>query len=770
MIQLRVFGGTDLRSSDGQEFRAVLAQPKRLALLVYLALATPRGPQRRDRLIALFWPEHDTDRARNALSQAIFFLRRVLGPEAILNRNGEEIELAGDQIWCDAIAFAAAVRSNRYADAIELYRGELLAGVHIPDTAPELERWLESMRHQYQESFAQAVEAMADEREKAGDHRGAVHWWRRLAGLDPYSARIAVRLMLALARSGDRAGAIQHARIYETLIVNELESQADPDVAALAQELQSGAAVKPAPRGEPSTPAANDDEEEPVPAVPPERPVSPRRFRWRLGPRTSIAVASALVAVLVAIFIVRLRSASAAPVIHSIAVLPFTGYSNDPRQDYLAQSMTDATITDLAVLPSLRVISRQSVLQFAGSTRSIPDIARILDVDAIVEGTFLRDGQHIRLNVQLIDARTDRHFWAKHYDRDAADLVSLEDELAGEIAREIRAVTTPDSLRARLSLHHFDPIVTGQYVRGEYLLLSRSPGNLHQAIDFFQAAVSRDTTFALGYAAIAEAYGLASDLGFFRQAEANDSVKAYVARALAIDSMVALAHVVRAGSLSEAGDFAGAEKEFQRAIALEPNNALAHGWHAMLLATLHKGDLALAEIEQAEQIDPLSASMRNIGGSIRAYFGASRKTGKERQPIVVDDPTHPFARAGYAVSEARNGRCDGAMKNIAKAVADVPNNVRMTLLEARVHMLCGDRARALALFDTAKHLPEARNHGFYIALGFRALGKPDSMFAWLDSTSWNVEQRFNFRTTVGLDSLNADPRYQRVLRRMGLGT
>jgi TolB-like protein/Flp pilus assembly protein TadD len=585
--------------------------------------------------------------------------------------------------------------------------------------------------------------------------------------------------MRALAAAGDRTAAIQQARIFEMLVQNELESQPDPDVAALAHELQSGASIvrQPAtPRLEPGTVPSTPERVEPAPlseSPPPVASASPSvtapRGRWRVRRPTAIALAAFAVLIVAAIFIVRLRAANAAPVINSIAVLPFDGYSSDPRQDYLAQSLTDAVITDLAVLPKLTVISRQSVLQFAGSKMPIPEIERSLGVDAVVEGTFLRDGQHIRLNAQLI--YKDRHLWAKHYDRDVADLVSLEDELASEIAREIHRVAAGDELGIRRTLRPRDPIVQGQYAHGEFLLLSRTPASVRQAIELFQAAVARDSTFALGYAAIAEAFGLASDDGFLPQVMANDSAKIYVKRALDIDSLVGTAHAVRGGSLSEAGNFTEAEKEFKRAIELEPNNGLAHHWYAMLLATLHRGPEAIAENTRAEEIDPQAAPIRNAGGSIRNYFGAPhRPTGRERPPVLELDPTNAWSRSGIAVTKARQHRCDEAKAEIAKAAEDVPRNVRMTLISARVFTICGDRAHAVALFNEAKALPEAHRHGLYFALGFHTLNQPDSMFAWLDSTSWNVQQRFNFRTNPGLDSLKDDPRYKRVLQRMGLGT
>jgi DNA-binding SARP family transcriptional activator len=172
MIQLRVLGGTDLRSSGGEEFRAVLAQPKRFALLVYLALARPRGPQRRDQIVALFWPEQDSEHARNALSQAVFFLRRFLGSDTIVSRNGEEIELTRDALWCDAIAFEQAIAAGDYAGAVELFRGELLPGLHIPDAASELDQWLDGERARSAQAYADALESRAAAAEAAGDPRG----------------------------------------------------------------------------------------------------------------------------------------------------------------------------------------------------------------------------------------------------------------------------------------------------------------------------------------------------------------------------------------------------------------------------------------------------------------------------------------------------------------------------------------------------------------------------------------------------------------------
>src|SRR5690349_9071636 len=766
MLQLRALGGIELQDSEREELRALLAQPKRFVLLVYLRLAPPRGAQRRDRLISLFWPEQDTERARNALSQALFFLRRTLGAEIILNKNGDEIELNREQLWCDVIAFEEAVRDSRYADAIELYRGDFLAGLHVAE-AQELERWIESERGRLAQLFAKALEALAEERERAGDYRGALLWWRRLANQDPYSARVAVRLMRALSAAGDRVGAIQHARIYETLIADDLESRPDPEVSALARALQAGApiALPSAPRQTADDAAVLPPQGDPAPV--PAKPSRPTISLWNWR-RTAALIAACLVMAVGGVLVVRLRNARATPVIHSLAVLPFHSYSRNPGQDFLAESMTDAVITELARLPQLRVISFQSVLQFRDTKRSMPEIARTLGVDGIVEATLLQDGNQIRLNVQLVYTPTERHVWAQGYDRDAADLVRLEDEIADDIARQIHAAIAIDSAGVVRSHRHYDLIVQKQYIRGEERLLSRTPRDIEQAIGFFRQAVASDTTFAPGYAGLAEAFGLASDLGFMPQREAADSSRVYARRALENDSLLSAAHATYAGSLSEIGDFVGAEREFKRAIQLEPGNASAHHWYAMLLATLHRGDEAIRESTIATELDPTSVSYRTVASHNRVYFHAPRLMATPPPIGPQLDPSSAQAHLNLANRMAMAGKCDVALRESDLVKNEVQSNIRFMMGEARIIDRCKGRPAALAIMNKAKQLPDAHRQGLWIAMGFRTVGQLDSAFVWLDSTSWNVEQRYNFRTDSSWDSLRNDPRYQRVIRRMGL--
>jgi DNA-binding SARP family transcriptional activator/Flp pilus assembly protein TadD len=252
MIRLRTLGVLDLRSSDGQELRAVLAQPKRVALLAYLALSTPRRCHRRDSLLPLFWPDLDDDHARDALSQAVRFLRRSLGDGMLLSRHADELELDWQDLWCDAVAFEEALDAGRPVDALDLYRGQLLDGFHVAN-APEFERWLSAERDRLARRHLGIMEGLAHEREAAGDFGGAAVWWRRLAAADPYNSRVALQLMRSLASAGDPGGAVQYARVHGALLREELNVALDPQVTMLVKELESGTGLAKPPR--PPSPA-----------------------------------------------------------------------------------------------------------------------------------------------------------------------------------------------------------------------------------------------------------------------------------------------------------------------------------------------------------------------------------------------------------------------------------------------------------------------------------------------------------------------------------
>ncbi|TMG41495.1 MAG: hypothetical protein E6H90_15485, partial [Chloroflexi bacterium] len=462
-IRLRTLGALQLHGPAGDELRSALAQPRRVALLVYLVLATPRGLHRRDKLLALFWPEQDEQHARNALSQAVHFLRRTLGADAILSRGDEEIGLNREIVSCDAVAFDAALDAGKTAEALELYRGPLLEGFHVSDAAPEFGRWLDDERARLARRYAEAVEAMAAAREVARDFAGAVTWLRRLAAQDPFSSRVTVRLMRAFVASGDPAAAIQHARVHETLLREELQAPPDPQVAALVRELQSSGRVQPPPaldRGEvASTPP-------PASPPPPDRePAQPRGNGRRLS-RVGLGFGSVLVAVVGGLALSHGRGVGGTPAISCLAVLPFENLSADTAREYFADAVTDAIITELARYERLSVISRTSIVRYKRTHKPLPEIARELNCDGLVEGTVVSEGGRVRVDAQLVQGPKDRHLWAESYESDMSDMLGLERKITQAIAGRVHGITLAGDSTPWPARRRVDPTTYGLYVRG----------------------------------------------------------------------------------------------------------------------------------------------------------------------------------------------------------------------------------------------------------------------------------------------------------------
>src|SRR6267378_1080074 len=523
MVRLRTLGAVDIRDTDGKECRALLSQPKRVALMVFLALGSPRGPHRRDELLAMFWPDLDTEHARNALSQSAHFLRRSLGENAIVNHNGDELALAKD-VWCDAMAFEDALTAGRAAEALELYRGDLLEGFHVGNAA-DFERWLGAERSRLAAKYVAAAEAVARQREMAGDTEGGLILWKRLVVRDPFSSRIAIRYMRALAASGDRAGALQHARVHETLLRQELNASPDTEVSGLVRELQSAAppASKVAPSNVAQTHITSESASGASPATSQEAGragVGPARApsdvsafsRPRRRSRSSAAIVMILlltsIAIGSAVALKNERAADAPRTIRSLAVLPFEDFSGDSTRQSFAEGMHEALITELAGYPELSVISRTSVMRYRPTTKSLPEIARELKVDGVVEGAIVRDGGRLRMSARLVQAASDHEIWANHYERDLRDVLVLQSELAEAIARELRVATHPKTHASRSAegpsgVAPRELYLRELYLRGRHAELSRSLIGVETAQESYRRAVVADSTFALGWAGLA---------------------------------------------------------------------------------------------------------------------------------------------------------------------------------------------------------------------------------------------------------------------------
>ena len=365
-------------------------------------------------------------------------------------------------------------------------------------------------------------------------------------------------------------------------------------------------------------------------------------------------------------------AAIAPGVIRSIAVLPLDNYSGDPNQDYFAEGMTDELTADLATISQLRVISRGSVMQFKGDRRPpTPEIARVLNVDAIVEGSVRRVGDNVRITAQLIDARADKHLWAKTFERNSRDVLALQDELASAIAGEINVQLTPTEKSRLAAAPSVNPESYDAYLKGRYFFNRPSDENLKNAIAQFEEAVRLSPNFAPAYSGLSDAYLWAGyNEGVLTATEARPKAKTTAEKAVQLDDNSAEAHTSLAVfKLFYEYDWEGCEREFRRALALNPNYAFAHDQFGLGLAFQGRLDEAIAEGKRAIELDPLSPADPNrprppadVPGELRGGEGPGEEGRRARSDILlssharrVDRPSRTEVQRGHHVVEESQG-------------------------------------------------------------------------------------------------------------------
>ena len=437
MIELRTLGGVDLRSAADDITLPLTAQPKRLALLVFLSLEELSGYRRRDQVVGLFWPELDTVHARGALRQALHALRRAMGEGAILTRGEQEIGVNREALWCDAEAFRQHADAGRHAEALKLYRGDFLEGFYASDVAPEFDQWIAETRAGLRSRAAASAWALATAHREKGDLANAAALARRASVLALEDENGVARLISFLDELGDRGGALE---VYNELVVRlraEYEAEPSPETRALIDRVRKRTvATSRGPAAELRTPT-------PAPFL---IPLGWRPSRSRPPPaKTSPTfVESSRYLVLVPS---RLRSRAEEPGFHSrpyaVAVVPLQDLSGDTSRAYIAEGVTDQLITDLAQLGTLEVINRRTMMLYRGSRKTTRQIAEDLHADAVLSGTIQNFGDTVRMTAQIVLARGDRAIWAQTFEGSRGDLLRMQREAARTAAQSIRGELTP---------------------------------------------------------------------------------------------------------------------------------------------------------------------------------------------------------------------------------------------------------------------------------------------------------------------------------------
>jgi TolB-like protein/DNA-binding SARP family transcriptional activator/Flp pilus assembly protein TadD len=776
VLDLRFFGGACIIDESGP-LRGPLAQRRRLALLALLA-ASPNGRMAREKLCGYLWPENREEDARASVVDAIYALRKGLGRDVLLSM-GDEIRLNPERIGSDVQRFRTAFAAGDHEQAVGLYTGPFLDGFFVPG-ADEFERWTEAERQLRTHEYARALEALAARYDAAGEAAGAVDVLLRLSRHDPYSSRVALTLMRALAAAGDREAAVHHATAFQRLLHDDLGAEPDPAVLTLAERLRcepacageiraaapsggaalasnaptpvepaAGSVTQPKPAasaqaGDAAAAPAGDAAAAPAgdAAAAPATAAGARRLR-------PVAMAAVLFLAAASAFTMldrelRNRHATEAPGL-SVAVLPFVDLSPEGDQAWFTDGVTDELISALVRMEGIRVAARTSVYAYRGRNLPVREVGRQLQVRYVLEGSARRLNGRVRVTAQLVEVRNGFPLWATTLDRDLGDLLTLQRELALGIARslELELGSTDGSPGTR------DPAAYDDYLQGRYHWTHGSVTDSRtqeQAIAFFGSAVERDPGFARAYAGLADAYSHAGQPELARKA---------ALQALALDSTLSEARTALAYPLAfHEWRWQEAERELSRAIALDPHAVLPYVRRANVLAALGRTEEAIADVEHAARMEPLSFLVSYNRGLIYYWGGRYDEAVRFLRHTLAMDSMRLDVRRELAHAHFGRGDMDQAAA-LYRSIGDT----------VFAHLATGSTAQLEALLRDASTLitPAAR------AKLYARLGRHDDALRELQAAVNAADRWIPFQLVFpGLAPLRDHPHFARLRQQVGL--
>ena len=503
-----------------------------------------------------------------------------------------------------------------------------------------------------------------------------------------------------------------------------------------------------------------------------EVPVSPTPTKSRKFLATAILT---LLLVGFAVWLLRVssRPTSAASRLSSIAVLPLANLSGNPSEEFFADGMTDQLITDLAKVGSLRVISRTSVVQYKGTKKSLPEIARELNVDAIVEGSVVRSGQRVRVTAQLLQARTDRHLWAESYDRDLGDVLKLQGEVADSIAHQVRAQLTPQQQAQIRGTYAVNPAAYDAYLKGHLYLTTEytKPDSLRKAQHLFDEAIQKDPNFALAYSGLGATYIYLAFAGALPKEPAYRSAKEELAKAMALDDGMGEAYdALGLLNWQFEWDWDAADRAFNRAIALAPSYSCAHEDRAVFLAFSGRRAEALAELAKVEQLDYGFSSASTETGMYYLLRDYPRLIEASKRALLLDPkfwPQHYNLGVGYEGT----GNLQEAISEYQKAIEISDGDQGPTVALAHAYSAEGKKAEAEKILRVLERKSKATSASPYrLATLYAGLGENDKAFEFLEKaySEKSLDMTWSIQSDFLLDGLRPDPRFQSLLLRMGL--
>ena len=472
---------------------------------------------------------------------------------------------------------------------------------------------------------------------------------------------------------------------------------------------------------------------------------------------------------------------SASPKRIMLAILPFQNLSNDPKQEYFSDGLTEETITDLGELSPERmgVIARTSAMAYKNTNKTVSQIGHELGVDYILEGSVRREGGRARVSAQLIRVSDQTHLWAESYDRELHDVLDIENELGKAIAQQVQGNLSPERRNVLARTRPVDPEAYDLYLKGRYYWNQRTPASIKESIGYFEGATHKDPNFALAYAGLADAYNISNILGLYTPKESLPQSRAAAIKAISLDPSLAEAHAALGMEKSHYEfDFPGAQTEFLTALELNPNSAYAHLFYSnCFLMPMGREAEAIAENQKAVTLDPLSLPINNFLGMTYMFVGDYEKSYGQFQHTIEMDPTFPLAHYYFAALLTAMGKYEQAVAEDERAEVLSGSSPEMAASEAAAKLKAlktgGKKAYWQLILDMTlrryKQDPRAVVASD-ISGAYARAGNLDKAFEWLNKAYDErdgqdvtlLKYDFSFR------NLRRDPRYAAFQRRMGL--
>lgn len=708
MPVLRFLGGAAIEEESGRA-AAISSRRYPVALLAMLSTAPSRAVSR-GKLVGHLWPETPEKTARNRLATYVHQLRDALG-EGALASVGDELRLTGDGLECDVWRFRQALEVGDHRRAAELYGGPFLDGFHLGGS-PSFEKWTDRQRERLQRGHREALEALAEAAESRHEPETAAQWWQERAAEDPYDTRVVRRWMSALAAAGSPAKALRVGHRHRQRLQEELGTEPGTSFRTAMEQLRERGEVEEAPSGaaEPTLSAG------------------------------------------------------------SVAVLPFENLSEEGDAGLFAAGLHDDLITELSRLRGLTVISRTSVLRFRGGERSIPEIATQLGVGTVVEGAVQSAGGRVRLNVQVIDARTDVHRWAEQYDRELTpeSLFDIQGEVAERIAGALETELSPSGAEQRGARRN-PPGDLESYrlcVQGRGLVDQRTGDAMRRSIDYFRRAIERDPEYALAWAGLAHALSVLEFYDHPAPESVPDPIEA-ARRAVELSPELGEAHSSLGIILSIRRKGPAALRELERAVELTPGYAEPHAWLAWVHLLRGSPEEALVPARCAVELDPLAPAFRAYLAEALLANGETAEALRQAVRAREIQPEYGLARYVEGLVRYHRGETERAKSSAHQALRLVPPHGSPTHAEVRallavIRSAAGDESGARELLSRILD----QGTGFAAGLVHAALGEAERALEAFEAVeewgSFGTENlRYFFPEVLG--PLRKDPRYRRIV-------